>query len=784
MKLLFICLFFIFQVGILLSQPLSEIERIKAQGVLTEYCAMLPLYAKNKDAKAREAIFNLFESQNMSVYNDLDLGFKDTDVENYLNQINKFTNPIEISFVEDLTKIVIERHNSATSINTSFAKVVISKKIKGKGVDKIIKNIIIINTDANKIKTIIPDLNLIANDKATAKQLYDKAEEAVNKKDFNKAFVLIKQSVEKGHLEAEVGLGGLYFLGIGTGQDEVKGLKYLKQAAEKGFADVGFYDFLAFLYSWGLCVPQDDTEAVKWYTKAAEKGKIESQSALADMYIRGEGVKKDYQEALKWIKKALEKDDSRAQFLMGLLYRRGWGVSQDYEESQKWFKKSKQNNKKSQADDFPISIAENLIKLMEKCGGAKIQFLLSGLYFTGKEGLIVQDNNKALQYLMKSAEQSYAEAQGTLSVLYLAGALIKKDPNKALEWGIKAATQGNIEAQIGIAKMYLGNMGIEKNYAEAFKWCSEAARQEVAEAQDMLGMMYLNGYGVKQDFKEATKWFDKAKKQGYDSQVSKDRFKYASLAEIQPVAEGGDPFAQAGVGMAYFMGNKNVKKDYKKAKMWLEKAVAQDNEMGQFVLGAMYFKGIGVKKDEVEGVKLITKAAEKGFVEAQNILGEIYLDSKDYKNSIHWHTKAAEQGYAKSQLELGYLYYYVSPSMYAHINIDKGMLPYKDASKALLWFTKAAEQGNAEAQYRLGSSYREYGGFGLGLAENTVLAVEWLRKAAEQGHAQAQYQLGFMYEFGEGVDKDTYKAMEWYGKAAVQGNKIAKDALRILKKRR
>jgi hypothetical protein len=70
-------------------------------------------------------------------------------------------------------------------------------------------------------------------------------------------------------------------------------------------------------------------------------------------------------------------------------------------------------------------------------------------------------------------------------------------------------------------------------------------------------------------------------------------------------------------------------------------AVAQSD------LGAMLVGGIGVEKDEAEGVKCFRKSAEQNFATGQYHLGLMCHDGrgvpKDRKEAYRWMRKAAEQ---------------------------------------------------------------------------------------------------------------------------------------------
>ena len=175
------------------------------------------------------------------------------------------------------------------------------------------------------------------------------------------------------------------------------------------------------------------------------------------------------------------------------------------------------------------------------------------------------------------------------------------------------------------------------------------------------------------------------------------------------------------------------KKHYEKAFNLFRQAAEQGDAKGQYNLGVMYDKGLGVPQNYPAAFEWYTKAAEQGNINAQNNLGAMYANGEGVK---------------------------------------------KDYAKAFEWYIKAVEQGDASAQFNLGVMYYN----GSGVKQDYAKAIEWFTKAAKQGHALAQYHLGNLYCKGKGVAKDKSKAMEWYRKAAEQGNKDAENALKQLQK--
>ena len=199
-----------------------------------------------------------------------------------------------------------------------------------------------------------------------------------------------------------------------------------------------------------------------------------------------------------------------------------------------------------------------------------------------------------------------------------------------------------------------------------------------------------------------------------------------------------------------------------------ESRAMEGDPVAQFCLGSMYknHDEIAVTdrdlteaerevKSREEAKKWYTKAADQGYLPAQNNLGVMYVrlyEESDHENlqalekAEEWFQKAADRGYARSQFNL--------------------CIISEHENTAVEWARKAADQGYAPAQDHLGSLYYH----GNGVDKNLKLAVKWFRAAAEQGYPPAQNNLGVCYAEGFGVDEDLEKAFKWSKKAAEQGN--------------
>jgi len=151
----------------------------------------------------------------------------------------------------------------------------------------------------------------------------------------------------------------------------------------------------------------------------------------------------------------------------------------------------------------------------------------------------------------------------------------------------------------------------------------------------------------------------------------------------------------------------------------LQAQADKGDEDAQFQLGDCYFFGLGVKKDQREGVA--------------------------------WYRKAAEQGQMKAQFNLGGC-------------LHEGLGTEPSLTEAIYWWRKAAGQDYPPAEISIGDAYV----FGRGFAQDEEEGVRWYRKAAKQNYAAAQHRLGNCYFNGQGVQRSVVQAIQWYRKAAEQ----------------
>ncbi len=203
------------------------------------------------------------------------------------------------------------------------------------------------------------------------------------------------------------------------------------------------------------------------------------------------------------------------------------------------------------------------------------------------------------------------------------------------------------------------------------------------------------------------------------------------------------------------------------------------------LLARIHLAGLGTPKDTAQAIAWLRKVTEARFdpirdrvafnpkdpevmtarVEATLLLAKIYLrgtgTAKNPGEAIKWYAKAADIGFVPADNTLG-------------MAALHGFGMPKSAPKALAYFKEGAEAGYAPAEYNLAKLY--YLG-DVGVHQDLQLAGAWFAQAAKMGHAGALFAAGRMYDLGEGVPVDQKRAIVYYKEAALKADADAQSAL-------
>ena len=123
-----------------------------------------------------------------------------------------------------------------------------------------------------------------------------------------------------------------------------------------------------------------------------------------------------------------------------------------------------------------------------------------------------RDYAKAAKWYAKAAAQGHSKAQFNLGNMYEHGEGVTKDYDKAISLWQQAADQGADKAQFNIALKHKEN----KDYAKAIEWYTKAAEQGHADSQNNLGVMYAKGQGVRMNPTKARQLFKQAAAQNQE----------------------------------------------------------------------------------------------------------------------------------------------------------------------------------------------------------------------------------------------------------------------------
>jgi uncharacterized protein len=355
--------------------------------------------------------------------------------------------------------------------------------------------------------------------------------------------------------------------------------------------------------------------------------------------------------------------------------------------------------------------------------------------------------------VIRRAIDGDARSQGILASMFAnCDGGLTRNPAEALRWAGTSADHDSAIGQYNLARLYDEGCGIavDTNKAkELFIKCSKElkkmAQKGDAEAQCDLGWLCDQGKGVQTNREEAMKWYQKAAEQGH-------------------------PRAQYYLGCAYTNGVGGLPSDKVKAFEFCARAAEQECAAAEFYVASAYESGDGPGEggasDHILATNWYTKAAEHGYLAAQNRLGVLCVNSSDeslWTIGFKWLSGAANQGDPDAQASLGSAY-------------ERGRGVETNRAEALKWYRKAAEQGNPGNQWLLGWKFY----YGRGVETNFTEAVYWYRKAAEQGFVVAQRDLGVMYQSGRGVETNYEEAVKWYRKAAEGGNMDAQNDIGVM----
>ena len=180
-----------------------------------------------------------------------------------------------------------------------------------------------------------------------------KAVDAINKKDFKRAFKILSPIAENGNASAQFYMGSLYFNGLGVIANEQEAEK-LRSSAIKIFKEQAENKNKEAISKLGRILADgsqvDDTnflEELKWLKLASGNGCREASFMLGNIYNTGHKINDNNEsdffpiinkkEAFKWFKSSAEQGMAFGMINVASFLRLGTGIEQDLKEAFKWY---------------------------------------------------------------------------------------------------------------------------------------------------------------------------------------------------------------------------------------------------------------------------------------------------------------------------------------------------------------------------------------------------------------------------------------------------------------
>lgn len=290
----------------------------------------------------------------------------------------------------------------------------------------------------------------------------------------------------------------------------------------------------------------------------------------------------------------------------------------------------------------------------------------------------------------------------------------------------------------------------------------------------------------------------------YSLQAKAKALNIEDLQALEDKAESGDPGSQTTLALAYHAGVL-LKRDDAEALRLLHKAADHGFMAAQESMGIFSEMGIGLEQPApAEALDWYKKAARQGSVDAATNIALMYADGRgvprDPAQALSWFRQAAEGGDSAAQYNLALIY-------------ERGDAIPPDKKESIRWRTAAADQNVLPAILDLARIYmhppdstppdinraihyyEKAADLGSGIADailGTIFAngmqgkpdydqsVKWYRKAAEQGQPDGEFGLGLRYALGQGVPLDLEEARRLFTAAADQGQVDAQYDLAIV----
>ena len=254
--------------------------------------------------------------------------------------------------------------------------------------------------------------------------------------------------------------------------------------------------------------------------------------------------------------------------------------------------------------------------------------------------------------------------------------------NDSFDETLSLAEGGSSSAQYRLATFYRDGTGVEKDQEKYRYWLTQASLREHPMAMADLGDILMS----EGKEKEAMDLYQNAAEHGY----FEARRKYATLqgeshkdiAHLRKLMKDltvtGYPYDLYNYGNLMYRSALTIE-DYREAMEYLQKASEKGWLDADVLIAQMYRDGNGVERSPEKFESRMAFAAENGHAKALTILAESYLMGKgvkkDYAKAYGWFMRSALTGNLKSQYQVAMM-------------LSSGMGCEKNEEEAKRWFAR------------------------------------------------------------------------------------------------
>ncbi len=391
--------------------------------------------------------------------------------------------------------------------------------------------------------------------------------------------------------------------------------------------------------------PSDQNEAnLVFLKKSALLGTPDAQYELGIRHVLGLSIPREPSQGVEWLNKAANAEQPDAQLALGYLHEAGKIVTPDLRTATVWYQKRHASG--NEEATFNLARCQHIqgnhtaaLNLWtELANKGDIRSLNNkGTYLALGIGT-PRDCTAAADMFRNAQKNGYSVAEYNLGICYELGEGVKQSDLTAHMLIESSAQRGYSQAQYHLGDCYLtGKIVGTKNHALALKWLNEAREQTPQ------GVTFDKTYSL-------------------DLHLTGEMSARCKNDWVKRAATLGDSDAQSYLGRCYAYGTEAIRQDYPEAIKWLTMAAINDDAAAQYLLGYLYGKGLGVKRDTKLSSEWHRQAAINGIKQS------ILITACNYYSGI---------GFKKDEVE-AYAYYCASDERYKSAFLERKKYDWKD----------------------------------------------------------------------------------------------------------